>query len=409
MTDILSLASIDLSSQWLMLVALLLLCGWLAGEMAARIRLPRVVGYALAGGFFGLLDRAFPEIDLHQPARLLGEIGLGILLFDLGRRVDFSWLKRDPTLVLTAVAEMGASFAACFGLLRLFDVATPWAAVAAAIAMATSPGVVITIVRDVRAQGQVTERLLWLTAANSTVAAVVATLLLGWLQAEQATTLWHAFVLYPVYLVLGSLLLAALVAAVISMLARMVRKDVRHLLVNFSAILFTLAVARGLSLSVPLSLLALGLITHHRHRRADHSGEEFGKTAQPLIVLFFVFAGTSLAGADWLHYGWLGLGFAAARVLSKWLAAGLAALASGLTFRHSFRLGLALAPMSGLSLMLVADVSHLYPASSQPMAGILLPAIALCSLLGPLATHFALVRSGEAAPDEMTRPETAHG
>lgn len=409
MLDLLSLVDVDISSLWLALVALLLLSGWVAGEMCARLRLPRVVGYALAGGLFGILDKSLPMIDLHGPARLLGEIGLGVLLFDLGRRVDFSWLRRDLTLALTAVAEMGATFAACFGVLRLLDVATPWAAVAAAIAMSTSPGTVITVVRDVRAQGQVTERLLWLTAANSTLAALVATLLVGWFHAEQAATPWHVVVLHPLYLVFGSLLLAALVASALKMVAISVgRREVRRLVLNFSGVLFTLAAARGIGLSVPLSLLALGLITHHQNRRDERSSEEFGEMARPLIVLFFVFSGTSLAGADWLHYGWPALGLAAARLLAKWLATGLVARSSGLTFRHSFRLGLALAPMSGLSLMLVADMSRLYPEFGSAMAGIMIATIALLELLGPLATHFALVRAGEAAPDGV-RSEASHG
>lgn len=391
-------SAVDDSSLWLALVSLLLLAGWIAGELAVRLRLPRLTGYMLAGGVFGLLDRAYPAIDLQQPARLLGEMGLGILLFDLGRRVDFSWLKRDPTLALTAVAEMAASFIACFGLLYLLNIPVPWAAVGAAIAMATSPGVVIAIVRDARAQGQVTERLLWLTAANTAVAAILSMLLVSWLQVEKMTAWWHALVFFPAYLVAGSLLLAAMVATMVSLLARWVRKDAEHLVMSFSAILLTLAMARGLELSVPLSLLALGLITHHQHRRADRSGEEFGNTAQPLIVLFFVFAGTSLVSADWLAYGWAAVGLAAARTLAKWLATGLAARASGLAYRHSFRLGLALMPMSGLSLMLAVDISRFDPAFNEPLAGILLPAIALCGLLGPLATHFSLVQSGEAAP-----------
>lgn len=398
MSENMIFTTMDNSSLWLALVSLLLLAGWIAGELAARLRLPRLTGYMLAGGVFGLLDRVYPAIDLQQPARLLGEMGLGVLLFDLGRRVDFSWLKRDPTLALTAVAEMAASFIACFGILYVLNIPVPWAAVGAAIALATSPGVVIAIVRDARAQGQVTERLLWLTAANTAVAAILSMLLVGWFQAEKMTTWWHALVFYPAYLVAGSLLLAAMVATMVSLLARWMRKDAEHLVMSFAAILLTLAVARGLELSVPLSLLALGLITHHQHRRADRSGEEFGNTAQPLIVLFFVFAGTSLASADWLAYGWAAVGLAAARTLAKWLAAGLAARASGLAFRHSFRLGLALMPMSGLSLMLAVDIGRLYPAFDKPLAGILLPAIALCGLLGPLATHFALVQSGEAAP-----------
>lgn len=388
------------ATQWLLSVAALLLAGWLMGEIAARLRLPRVVGYALAGGLFGILDRQWTAVDLQTSARLFGEIGLGVLLFDLGRRVDFSWLRRDRTLALTAAAEMLATFGACYGLLTLMDVPRPWAAVAAAIAMSTAPAVVISVVRDVRAQGQVTERLLWLTAANTVMATLVATVLIAWLHAEYRGDLWRA-VLHPLYLVLGSAALAALVAAVLSAAGSIagVRTGDR-LVASLGAVLLTLALARGLGLSVPLSLLALGLLTHDYQRQAGRREDEFGELARPLVVLFFVYSGTSLARADYWQWGWLALALIAVRMAAKWLAVGLVARLSGLGFRHSFRLGLALAPMSGLSLMLVVDLSRLYPEAGSVLAGTMMTAIALLEVVGPLATHFALVKAGEAVTEE---------
>lgn len=382
----------------MLVVALLLLAGAAMGELAGRLRLPAIVGYALAGIGAGYVDRVTPWADLAGPARLLGELGLGVLLFDLGRRVDLSWWRRDASLAATALLEMGATFAACFVLLTAFDVPAPWAAVAAAVAMSSSPAVAVAVVRDLRAQGQVTERLLWLSGVNTVAAALATTMLLAWLHAEYAASPWMAL-LHPLYLVAGSLTLAAAVAWGLSAGGGFMGPGGR-LLGGLAAVLLTLALARGGGLSVPLALIALGLLTHIFDRRRQRRSQEFGDTARPLVVLFFVFAGTGLALTDFGRYAVPALALVAVRWLAKWLAVGVTARFSGLDFRRSFRLGLALMPMSGISLMLATDAGRLYPELGADLTGILVTAIAILEVAGPLATHFALVRAGEAASEE---------
>jgi hypothetical protein len=53
-------------------------------------------------------------------------------------------------------------------------------------------------------------------------------------------------------------------------------------------------------------------------------------------------------------------------------------------------------PMSGVATLLVSDTTALYPEFGQALASIVFGAIVLGDLLGPLATQFALRRSGEA-------------
>lgn len=390
---------LDAAETGMLVVALLLLAGALAGELAARVRLPRIVGYALAGIGFGFADTGLPMVDLVGPARLFGELGLGLLLFDLGRRVDPGWWRRDPSLAATALLEMGATFAACFTLLITFGIPAPWAAVAAAVALSSSPAVAVAVVRDLKAQGQVTERLLWLSGVNTVAAALAATMLLAWLHAEYAASPWTAL-LHPLYLVVGSLALASAIAWSLSAGSRFMGPGTTgRLLGSLAAVLLALALARAGGLSVPLTLIALGLLTHMFDRRHQRRSQEFGETARPLVVLFFVFAGTGLALVDFERYVVPALALVAVRWLAKWLAVGVAARFSGLDFRRSFRLGLALMPMSGLSLMLVTDAGRFYPEMGADLTGILITAIAILELLGPLATHFALVRAGEAAQE----------
>jgi len=61
-------------------------------------------------------------------------------------------------------------------------------------------------------------------------------------------------------------------------------------------------------------------------------------------------------------------------------------------------LAIALLPMSGLAVGMVRDTSALFPVFGQQLGGILLAAVALSELVGPLATQFALRRAGEAHP-----------
>jgi hypothetical protein len=54
--------------------------------------------------------------------------------------------------------------------------------------------------------------------------------------------------------------------------------------------------------------------------------------------------------------------------------------------------------MSGLAVVMVQDTALVYPQFGRELAGILLSAVAVLEILGPLATQFALRRAGEARP-----------
>jgi hypothetical protein len=139
------------------------------------------------------------------------------------------------------VLESALSFAFVFLALLYFGVQPLYAAVAASIAIATAPAVVLVAAQEIRAEGQVTERALNLTAMNSVIAFVSSTMLLAWL--HHGTRRLTTVVLHPVYLLAGSALLGLLRAS--PPCCALAGPDERgHLVVSLGLIAVTVAAAR---------------------------------------------------------------------------------------------------------------------------------------------------------------------
>jgi Kef-type K+ transport system membrane component KefB len=122
----------------LALFGVLLLAGVVGGELTHRVlALPRVVGYVLIGLALGASGIGVIDHAIVRETKVFVDIGLGLLLFELGRRLDFNWLRRDRWLAATAIAECALSFGCIYFALVYFDIPPLYAAVAAAIGMST--------------------------------------------------------------------------------------------------------------------------------------------------------------------------------------------------------------------------------------------------------------------------------
>jgi Kef-type K+ transport system membrane component KefB len=381
----------------LALFGLLLLAGLVGGELVNRVlRLPRIVGYVLIGLFLGASGLDLLDAQLVQEAWIFVDIALGMVLFELGRRLDFTWFRRDPWLAATGVLESGLSFALVFGALIYFDVQPIYAAVAAAIAIATSPVVVMVVAQELKAEGQVTERALNLVAINSVIAFVSATMLLAWLHHEYQAG-WQTIVLHPVYLLSGSLVLGFLSSAALLLLSRWLGKTERgHFVMTVALVVVTVGFARMLELSVVLSLLAFGVLSKNLDANHDLMPFEIGRVGEMFVVVLFVVSGASLRLDGLVAGGTLALVLILARFAGK--SVGVLALTyfSGVRRGTAGLLCLALTPMSGLAISMVQNTTHLYPEFGAKLAAIVLSAVLILELLGPVAVQFALQRAGEA-------------
>ncbi len=136
------------------LFGLLLLAGLIGGRLAARTRvLPSITGYIATGFLLGPGVLGLLTDDALRDARIFVDISLGLVVFELGRRLDLQWARHDRWLLPSGIAESLLSFCAMFALLRSFDIAPLEAATAATVGVATAPAVVLLVAAELKADG----------------------------------------------------------------------------------------------------------------------------------------------------------------------------------------------------------------------------------------------------------------
>lgn len=377
----------------------LLVLGLLAGEAARRYAaLPRIVGYVLAGVLLGPQASNLLSADALLEARLLIDLSLGLILFELGYRLDFAWLRRNPWLLATALAESAFCFAAIYATLAWFGFQPLLAAAAAAIGTATSPAVVMVVAHELGAEGQVTERMLLFTAVNSLFAYLALTLLLPFLP-ERASAAWEDALIHPVYLVIGSVLTGLVASFLLLRLGAWIgQREEGQFVLLVAAVVLTVGVAHTLKLSVLLALLTLGMLSRNLDRRHVLLPLRFGHGGQLFFVVLFVLTGASLEFASLGTAAAAALALIAMRFLGKAAALLVFGRLSGIRPGGAGLLAIALLPMSGLAVVMVQDTALFYPSFGRELASIVLAAVVVLELAGPLATQFALRRAGEARP-----------
>lgn len=377
----------------------LLAVALLAGEAAKRyVALPRITGFALAGIVLGPQVTGLLGSDVLAAARVLVDLSIGLIVFELGYRCDLKWLRRNPWLPVAALAESAFTFLAIYGTLLFLEFRPLLAAAAAAIGTATSPAVVMLLVHELRAEGQVTERMLLFTMVNCVFAYVVLILLLPFVHFEHEMS-WQTALLHPVYLLGGSMLAGLAACGAMLALARWLGKgEDRQFILQVAVIVLTIGVARALNLSVMVALVVLGMLARNIDRTHLLMPLRLGYGGQLFFLILFVLTGASLEFGALASAGLAVAGFVAARFAGKAIALLALGRASGLRTGMAGLLSVALLPMSGLAVVMVQDTISLYPTFGTELAPVIIAAVAVLALAGPIATQFALRAAGEAEP-----------
>jgi Kef-type K+ transport system membrane component KefB len=117
-----------------------------------------------------------------------------------------------------------------------------------------------------------------------------------------------------------------------------------------------------------------------------------------------VIAGADLNLALLPSLGILGVIYAVGRAVGKFVGAGYTARRMGLEPVVQRLLGPSMMSQAGLAIGLVLITNERFPAIAATVTTVVLAAVTVFELVGPIGAKFALVRSGEARPSEEVAP-----
>ncbi len=379
--------------------ALVLIVAALAGEgVFSAFGWPRIIGYSLIGMVTGALGLGFNtavSAGNSAPFGIVFDMGMALLLFEAGGRVNLRWLRANPWLLATSVIEAVLTFTVVALLIVTLGYSATLATAVAIICVATSPAVVMRVTAEFKAQGQLSERLLLLAALNTVYAVVAQKFLLGWLHHEYGNNFWAAL-LHPVYVFGGSVVLAFFLAWVVALCEPYFDlRDEHASLLVFGLLLLMIALLRTFELPVLLTPLLAGIWLRHRASRPLVWPRHFGSVGGVLVLLLFVITAMSLSWHHVVTGGVVALAIVLVRSLAKISVLAVLGKPSGLSLRQSVALGVALCPMSGVALVLTAEIATRYPDFGVALGAIIFSTIAILEILGPLAVKWSLKRSGE--------------
>jgi Kef-type K+ transport system membrane component KefB len=393
-------------------LGLILLLALGAGHLVKYVRIPEVTGYILAGVVLGPSALGWVSMRNLAALEILSEVALGLILFSVGTVFEAARFRRvgRQVLLLTLYESALAAILVVVGMLAV-GVEWPAALLLGAIAIATAPASTLMVIREVDSEGPLTDSLLAIIALNN-IYCIIAFSLAGTFidlssgldgTAGLLGTLYGA--LYPlVWQLVGSVALGFLVGLLLARWAAMVKETGETLILLGGSILFCVGVARLLELSPLIASMAVGATMVNLSQRSQPLFETLSEADPPFYAIFFVLAGAELDLSLVGSLGLAGVVYLLGRAVGKFLGARAGARRLGMAPTVRRYLGLTLLAQAGLAVGLTISTEHRFPDIAPTVVAIVLASVAIYEMFGPIATRWALMRSGESRhlePEEL--------
>ena len=389
-------------------VGLILMAALVAGHLAQLARVPEVTGYLFVGVLIGPATLDLISHDNLVTLSFLSEVTLGLILFNIGAIFNASTFRHvGRGVVRVTLWEGTLALVLVTGVLVASGLAWPVALLLGVVAMETAPATTLMVLNEYDAKGPMTERLLALVALNNMYVLIAFGIVAAALGlAQSAAGDGWLFAAYRAvhglaWTTIGSVALGALLGLAMDLWAGRAKESGEAMILAIGAVLLTVGASRWLGLSPLISTLALGATLVNASRHGDRLLRALGGIDPPLYAAFFVLAGAELVPSSVLTLGMAGLAYTLARTVAKIAGARIG-------FRHEdvpplvrSQIGYCLISSSSLALGLTIQIRAAFPDYAATVTGIVLAAVMIFEVAGPLLARRALFLTGEA----RTTPE----
>lgn len=412
----------------LLSVSVALLAGLMMTRLFKPLRLPSVTAYLIAGVLIGpyclgalhIPGLGFSSMDAVSALSVVSEVALGFIAFSIGNEFRLEDLKKTgrQALVIGILQALAATLLVdlcLFGLHLLMPdkLTLPQVLTLGAIATATAPAATLMVVRQYKAKGPLTKLLLPIVALDDAVGLVVFAVSFGVAKTMVSGQVdIVSIVVNPLIEIACSLLLGAVMGAVLTWLERLFNSNTNRLNLTIAFVFLTAALSMlefeigpvHIHFSSLLVCMMLGTVFCNLCPLSHDLMGASDKWTSPLFALFFVISGAELELSVFADLAIVGIGVA--YIVSRSIGKYLGALGSAKLVKCEPQickyLGITLLPQAGVALGMCATAMQLGEAGAL-IRNITLFAVLIYELFGPLMTREALTAAGEIhpMPDEV--------
>jgi Kef-type K+ transport system membrane component KefB len=383
-------------------VGLILMSALVARHLAQLARVPEVTGYLLVGILIGPAALDLISHDNITTLGFLSDVALGLILFNIGSIFEARNFRQvGPGVVRVTLWEATLAFALVALVLLVSGMEWPLVLLLGVVAMETAPATTLMVLNEYDAEGPMTNRLLALVALNNMYVLVMfGVVTAGLTLADSAGQSWissgyrafHGLL----WTTVGSVALGALLGLLMDFWATRAKESGEAMILSIGAVLIGVGASRWLGLSPLISTLALGATVANASPRGDRLLKALGRADPPLYAAFFVLAGAELVPSSVLGLGLVGIGYTVARTAGKIAGARIGLGGQDVPDVVRRQLGYCLVSSSSLAVGLTIQIRSAFPAYAATVTGIVLAAVVIFEVVGPLLTRRALFATGEA-------------
>ncbi|MCK5736062.1 MAG: cation:proton antiporter [Spirochaetaceae bacterium] len=402
-----------MSHHGLFSTGMLLILGYFIGKIMARIHLPEITGYIIAGLLLGDAALGIVHHEMSESLQIVTDVALGMIALTIGGEFSLSKLKRmGNEVVLITITQILLTLIAVTLALRVFKLPMPFALMLGAIATATAPAATVAIVQSLRAHGPFIDRLYGIVALDDAGAVVIFGIVFavvsGILTGNSAPGVHSAggigIILGAFKEILLSILIGGAVGWIIHTLARKKNHTGELMIISLGWIFLLTAISMSFHLSPLLSNMAAGMVLINLSPRNHRIFRNLEPLTPPIYALFFAIAGTELNPAIFFKGDILilGLVFIFARAFGKILGVWSGSVIAKSKTNIRKYLGFCMLPQAGVAIGLVLMIqaspmiAALGPAQKDiitMMVNIILLSVFFNELTGPPISRVAIIKA----------------
>lgn len=409
---------IQLILRWLAVIIL----AWLFGKLVAKIKLPSILGWLIAGMFLGphalnLMPQVLIDTQWYETIIHVLECAVGLMI---GTELVWKRMKQyGKALIITTLTQSLGTFAlvtATFAIVFLIaGIPIYLAFIFGGIALATAPAPALSIVREFKTEGPVTKTLIPMAALDDMVGVVVFFTTIA-IIARQVSNGG-----IPIYMIPVMVLLPLVIGVITGLPAGLLLKKKRSKPITLAILIAMIVVTSIIGficntylMPAPLlnfMLMGMAFSATFSNMMEEERLDEIVSAFNPLLGVSMIIVILNL-GAPLDYHAIMGAGiftavYIIARAAGKYFGARLGAKATKMPLTVQKYLGFTLLPHSGVSLVFTGIAVSMLSTSAPECAVIIQGTIAAAAVINEIIAVIAAKKGFEWA-GELQKTEVGN-